>query len=134
MKKPWMFFNALILLAILAVAGETETDRVQPQQDEPNYLVISTYQPAPGRSFNEAVEEITGWVRLLKNSEHLKSVRLFVHNWGAELSFYIIFEPNSWASIPEFQNTLTEGQPDLFDIPWHWQSHGDNILSEIPVE
>jgi hypothetical protein len=59
---------------------------------------------------------------------------LFVHDWGSELAFYILAEPNDWASIPRGFAGLLEAQPDLLDRPWNFQSHSDNIFTEIPLD
>ena len=124
-----LWITALVLVPITATAAM----RTIRSQEAPNLLVISTWQPAPGRSFNDASAEISEWVRIFRNSGKYKSVRLFTHNWGPEFAFYIVSEPNDWASIPGGFTALLEAQPDLLDRPSIWQAHADNILTEIEV-
>lgn len=51
----------------------------------------------------------------------------------AENAFYMISEPNEWASIPAGFEAQLQAQPDLLDRPDGWEAHSDNILSEITV-
>ena len=124
-----LWITALVLVPITATAAM----RTIRSQEAPNLLVISTWEPAPGRSFNDAQAEISEWVRIHRNTGKYKSVRLFTHNWGPELGFYIVSEPNDWASVPAGFTALFEAQPDLLDRPSTWQAHADNILTEIEV-
>ncbi len=105
----------------------------QAQQQETNHLVISIYDPAPGRSYNEAMEEMSEIVRIHRATGEYKSVRLFSHNWGPENAFYMISEPNEWASIPAGFSAQLDAQPDLLDRPDQWEAHSDNILAEVLV-
>ncbi len=102
-------------------------------QEEPSYLVISTYDPAPGSSYSELVEEMSDIVRTHRSTGAYKSVRLFTHNWGPESAFYLVSEPNDWASINAGFQAELEANPDLLDLPDPWEAHSDNILSEIEV-
>ncbi len=124
-----LWITALVVVPITATAAM----RTIRSQEAPNYLVISTWQPAPGRSVNDASAEISETVRVFRNSGKYKSVRLFTHNWGPELAFYIVSEPNDWASIPGGFTALLEAQPDFLDRPSNWQAHADNIPTEIDV-
>jgi hypothetical protein len=128
-RSSLLLVTALVLVPFGAMAGM----RTMQSQEEPNLLVISTYQPAPGQSFTDASAEISEWVRIYRNSGHYKSVRLFTHSWGSELALYMVAEPNDWASVPAGFTALLEAQPDLMDRPSNWQAHSDNILTEIDV-
>ncbi len=128
-RSSLLTVTALVLVPIAATAAM----RTIQTQEEPNYLVISTWAPAPGRSFNDASAEISEWVRIWRSTGQYKSVRLFSHSWGSELAFYTISEPNDWASVPTSFAALLEAQPDLLDRPLIWQAHADNILTEIEV-
>lgn len=125
-----LFVLALVCIPLLVTATRAT---VQSQQ-EPNYLVISVFHLAPGRSFNDASAEVAEQVRIIRASGKYKSVRLFAHNWGSELAFYVISEPNDWASIPAGFRAILQAQPDFLDRPFRWQAHSDNILTEIPVD
>ncbi len=127
--RSLLWITALVLVPITTTAAM----RTIRSQEAPNLLVISTWEPAPGRSFNDAPAEISEWVRIHRNTGKYKSVRLFTHNWGPELGFYIVSEPNDWASVPAGFTALLEALPDLLDRPSNWQAHADNILSEIEV-
>jgi hypothetical protein len=131
MKRIWIPSLALAVCLPLAAWA---TARAVSSQDEPNYLVMSMYELAPGQTFSAAAAEVSQWARILRASGHYKSVRLFVHDYGPELAFYVLAEPNDWASIPAGFAALLEAQPDLLDQPWNFQSHSDNILTEIPLE
>ncbi len=126
---PLIIIGSLVLVTAGGVAGFAAAQ----SQQEPNYLVISTYDPAPGRSWNDATEEMSEVVRLHRASGAYKSVRLFEHNWGPESAFYMVAEPNDWASIPQGFQAQLQAQPDLNDRPDNWSGHSDNILSEILV-
>ncbi len=52
---------------------------------------------------------------------------------GPQLGFYIVSEPNDWASVTAGFPALLEAQPDFLDRPSNWQAHADNILTEIAV-
>ncbi|HSM07321.1 MAG TPA: hypothetical protein VK858_22020 [Longimicrobiales bacterium] len=103
-------------------------------QQEPNYLVIETFELPSDRAFNEAQEEMMEVVRAYRSSGAYKSVRLFTHSWGPEVGFYLIAEPDDWASIPAGFGAFLEGRPDFLDQSFGWSSHGDNILTEVPVD
>ena len=128
-RSSLLWITALVVVPITATAAM----RTIRSQEAPNYLVISTWEPAPGRSSNDASAEISEWVRIFRNTGNYKSVRLFGHNWGPNLGFYIVSEPNDWASVRAGFPALLEAQPDLLDRPSNWQAHADNILSEIEV-
>ncbi len=127
-------FSLVTICGVVLVAFGTAVGFVAAQsQEEPNHLVISTYDPAPGTSYNEAVEEMSGIVRIHRATGAYKSVRLFSHNWGPESVFYLVSEPNDWASIPAGFEAELEANPDLLDRPDPWEAHSDNILAEIEV-
>ena len=130
MKRFSLLFIGLLFSVPIGTAGAL---LITQSQQDPNYLVISVYEPVPERSFNDAVAEASEWVRLHRGTGKYKSVRLFGHNWGPEEALYMIAEPNDWASIPSGFDAILEAQPDLFDQPNGWQAHSDNILAEIPV-
>ena len=121
--------SALVLVALGGVVGFAAAQA----QQEPNHLVISTYDPPPERSYNDAMEEMSEIVRIHRATGEYKSVRLFTHNWGPESAFYMVAEPNSWASIPAGFQAQLEAQPDLLDRPDGWEAHSDNIMTEILV-
>lgn len=124
----------LLALVVCIPLTAFATAKAIQSQDEPNYLVISMYEVAPGQTFSDAAAEVSQWAGILRASGHYKSVRLFVHDWGSELAFYILSEPNNWASIPAGFAALLDAQPDLLDRPWNWQSHSDDIFTEIPLD
>ena len=128
-RRSRAILGALLLIATGAMAGFVTAQA----QQEPNYLVIETYEMTPDRSFAEAQEEMMEVVRIHRATGAYQSVRLFTHNWGPELAFYLIAEPNDWASIPAGFQAQVEAQPDLLDRPLGWASHSDNILTEVPV-
>ncbi len=130
MKRSSLLWIAALVLVSTTATAATWSFR---SQEAPNYLVISHWEPTPGRSFNDASAEISEWVRIFRNTGKFKSVRLFGHNWGPDLGFYIVSEPNDWASVPAGVPALLEAQPDLLDRPSNWQAHADNILTEIAV-
>ncbi len=103
-------------------------------QQEPNYLVIETYEIPSDRSFADAQEEMMEVVRAHRSTGAYKSVRLFTHAWGPELAFYLVEEPNDWASIPAGFEAQMEDQPDMMNQPFRWASHTDNILTEVLVQ
>ena len=129
--------KSFIALAVVVFIGGTFTastlilsqeKQQKSPEEQPNYLVISAYQPAAGTSVNDASAEISEWVRIFRGTGKYKSVRLFRHHWGPELAFYIVSEPTDWASIPAGFNALLEAQPEFLDRPLMWQGHSDNIL------
>ena len=128
-RSSLLTVTALVLVPIAATAAM----RTIQTPEEPNYLVISTWELATGRSSNDASAEISEWVRISRSTGQYKSVRLFRHSWGSELAFYIVAEPNDWSSIPAGFTAILEAQPDLLDRPFNWQAHADNILTEIEV-
>lgn len=128
-RPPAALVGGVVALALGVAAGFLAAQ----SQQEPNHLVISIYDPAPGRSFNDALEEMSEIVRIHRATGEYKSVRLFSHNWGPENAFYMVSEPNEWASIPAGFAAQLEAQPGLLDQPDEWEAHSDNILSEIMV-
>jgi hypothetical protein len=130
MRRFSLVIGSMALVALGSLVGIVAAQ----SQEEPNLLVISIYDPAPGRSFNDATEEMSEIVRVHRATGAYKSVRLFSHNWGPEMAFYLVTEPNDWASIPEGFQAELEADPDLLDRPDGWEAHSDNILAEIVVE
>ena len=128
-RASLVFVGLLVSVPMAAAAGFLNAE----SQQEPNQLVISIYDPAPGRSFNEAAEEMSEIVRIHRATGQYKSVRLFSHNWGPEDAFYLVSEPNDWASIQAGFTAELQADPDLLDRPNNWESHSDNILGEIIV-
>ena len=125
----------LVLGGLALVVGGVLTGFVTATaQQEPNYLVIETFELPSDRAFNDAQEEMMEVVRAYRSSGSYKSVRLFTHSWGPEVGFYLIAEPDDWASIPAGFGAFLEGQPDFLDRPFGWSTHGDNILTEVPVD
>ena len=129
-RSSHLVLAGLVLLATGALAGFVTAT----VQQEPNYLVIETYEIPSDRPFSEAQDEMMEVVRTHRATGAYKSVRLFMHSWGPELAFYLIEEPNDWAAIPAGFQAQMEAQPELMNQPFGWASHGDNILTEIPVQ
>ncbi len=128
-RSSLVFVGLLVSVPLAAASGFVTAE----SQQEVNHLVISIYDPAPGRSFNDASEEMSEIVRIHRATGQYKSVRLFSHNWGPEDAFYLVSEPNDWASIQAGFTGELQADPDLLDRPNNWESHSDNILSEIIV-
>ena len=126
-------------LAVLAgaaavfIAGQRLGQAQPQQQPQENLLVIGRFDIPSGRSLNEAVAEATQWVKDLRATGEFRSVRLYMHNWGPELSVYVIHEPRSWQSIKNGYDKLFAARPDLMTAPFKWAGHSDNILTEIAV-
>ena len=112
--------------------------KAQEQQQQPilgpNYLFIDVFKIGPGQTPNEAIEKVSGFARIMRETGEFKSVRLFIHNTGPELALYLLIEPNNWQAIETGFGKFFEALPDLFDQPLKIGRHYDNLLSEIIVE
>jgi hypothetical protein len=102
-------------------------------QQEANYLVMSEFEIGTGQTVNGAIEEASEWVRITRATGKHESVRLFLHDWGPKFSVYMLVQTD-WDGVGAIFPDLLAGMPDLFDQPWEFGSHTDNILTEIPVE
>ena len=129
MTRSRIVLGGLVLLATGVLAGFVTATA----QQEPNYLVIETYEVPSDRPFADAQEEMMDVVRTHRSTGAYKSVRLFMHAWGPELAFYLVEEPNDWGSILAGFGAQMEAQPDMMNRPFRWASHSDNILTEILV-
>jgi hypothetical protein len=128
-RSTHLILAGLVILATGILVGFATATA----QQEPNYLVIETFELPSDRAFNDGQEEMMEVVRAYRSSGAYESVRLFTHSWGPEVGFYLIAEPSDWESIPSGFGAFLESQPDFLDRPFGWASHGDNILTEVPV-
>ena len=127
MKQELMALG-LMIFGVSAVASAQEQAITSG-----NYLYIEEYEIAPGRIPNEAIAEVSKWVRTFRATGEYKSVRLYIHNSGPKFALYILAEPKSWQSIETGGEKFLAATPELMSQPFMWGRHTDNILSEIPV-
>ena len=132
MRKISSLVAAGIACALLGVFAGTEWAGAQAQ--ETNYLVIEEFQIAPDMSINESQERLSAWVRGLRDTGKHSSVRLFLHDWGSEISFYIVSETTDWNAVGDIFGDVIAVEPDLVDQPLGFSGHSDEILTEVPVE
>ena len=136
---PQKYATSALLLITIAIF--TSSSKVTAQEDlvedsfaSANLLYIEEFEIAPGVAVNEAVAEMQEWVKGYRETGEYKSVRLFFHHTGPKLAVYLLLEPKSWQAIQDGQNKFFEANADLFDNPFNWGGHSDNLLTEIPVE
>jgi len=122
---------SLVILAIGVIAGRASAvNEVQ----ETNYLVIETFELGPDQTMNEGIEQLSEWVRIIRDTGKHSSVRLFLHHWGPETALYIMSETSDWGAIGTMVDDLFAEIPDFPEQKWGFAGHSDNILTEIPVE
>lgn len=104
------------------------------EQQQTRFLYIQEFALAQGQSWNGAVSELSDWVRDMKAIDEFRSVRLFTHHTGPSASFYIMTETDSWQAIDAGFSKFFAGRPTLFDEPFAFAGHSDNLMTEVPVE
>jgi hypothetical protein len=122
-----------VALSVTMVLAGYRLGVAQQASPPPTYLVLSSYDMAPGRTINDVVEEASGWVRGFRQTGEFNSVRLFIHDWGSGLRVFILSEPKSWQSIKTGNDKFFAARPDIFTAPFRWSGHSDDILTEVPV-
>ena len=125
---------SVLSLAILAVGIIAGRASAVSEVQETNYIVIEEFELGPDQTINEGIEQLSEWVRILRNTGKHSSVRLFMHHWGPETALYIMSETSDWGAIGTLTADLFAGIPDFLDQEWGFAGHSDNILTEIPVE
>lgn len=107
---------------------------VSAQQQAPsNYLLIEECQVPPGAVIPDLIAEMTRWGAEYRKTGEYKSVRLFIHSYGPNLSIYSLREPNSWQAIPNGFQKFVAANPKVMQEPFRCASHSDNILTEVPI-
>ncbi len=124
-----VMLGGLVMVGVASVPAQQETPAVIGE----NYLYIEELEIAPGTVPNEAIAELSDWVRARRGTGEYKSVRLYIHNTGPRFALYILMEPNSWQAIETGAEKWFEAMPDIMDQPFVWGKHSDNLLAEIPV-
>jgi hypothetical protein len=133
--RAGMYLTLLVVMALTAVLvlGGYTLGVAQQASPPPTYLVVSSYDMAPGRTINDVIEEASGWVRAYRQTGEFNSVRLFIHDWGSGLRVFVLTEPKSWQSIKTGNDKFFAARPDILTAPFRWQGHSDDILTEVPV-
>jgi hypothetical protein len=139
--KRFKLNYALLVLCFVLVAGIAGYSLIAAQEKKQevtivgqNYLYIDEMEIAPGRVPNEAIAEAQGWVKAMRETGEFKSVRLFIHNTGPRFALYILIEPKSWQALETGFEKYFAAQPGIWDKPFNWGAHSDNLLSEVPVK
>lgn len=122
---------ALVVLTVGVVAGRAFA---LSQEQEKNYLVVQEFEFGGGQTLNEAIEQLSEWVRIMRDTGKHSSVRLFMHEWGPKSALYIVNETNDWDAIGSLFDDLLAEIPDFPNQRWGFAGHSDNILAEIPVD
>ena len=125
---------ALTLPATLAVGVIAGHASASSQEQETNYMVVQEFEIGPDQTINEAIEGLSEWVRVFRNSGKHSSARLFMHEWGSEAALYIISETSDWGAIGTLFEDLVAADPGFMDRSWGFVGHSDEILMEIPVQ
>ncbi len=130
---------AALALAIPAAYWASPPIEAEPVQQAdvitgPTYLYLEEFEIAPGQIPNEAIAEMTEWVKIMRESGEFTSVRLFIHNTGPRFALYLLIETDNWQSLETGFEKLLAALPEFMDEPFRWAGHSDNLLSEIPVE
>ncbi len=99
-----------------------------------NYLYIEEFEIPPGTTVNKAVAESTEMVKQLRKTGEFKTVRLYIHNTGPRFAMYVLVEPKSWQALETGFQKVFAAHPEWNDMPAWWNTHSDNLLSEISVE
>ena len=105
----------------------------QPETGAVNYLYIQELELGDRMTPNEYFSEATKLAKAIRATGEYKTVRVFNHNTGPNLSVYIFMEPKSWQAIETGASKWIESA-GLLDKPWLWKSHSDNVLTELSVE
>lgn len=124
-----MLFASFVAVGVTSVLAQQETT---PPTAE-HFLYIENFEIAPGQIPNEAVAEASNWVRLMRETGEFESVKLYMHHTGPRFALYMLAETSSWEAINAGFEKLFEAMPDWMDQPYKFGKHGDNVLSEIPV-
>ena len=98
-----------------------------------NYLYIQELELGDRMTPNEYFSEAAKLAKTIRATGEYKSVRLFNHNTGSNLSVYIFMEPKNWQAI-ETGAAKWIASAGLLDKPWLWKSHSDNILTEVSLD
>lgn len=106
----------------------------QGAQQQTAFLIIEKYTIGQGRSFNQAVEEASEWVRTRRQTGEYNNVRLYTHLYGSDLAVYVFMEPKSWQAIRDGSAKFFSARAQLMTSPFNWTAHDDNILTEVPVQ
>ena len=114
-------------------AGRLSIPATAQQQQPPNYLLIDECKVPPGTVFADLIAEATRWNAEFRKTGEYKSVRLFVHSYGPNLSIYSLREPKNWQSIPAGFEKFVAANPEFMRQPFRCAEHSDNILAEVPV-
>ena len=125
---------AVVALACAALGLVAGRGLSATAQEETNYMVIMDFTLGPEQTVNEGIAKMSDWVRIFRATGKHSSVRLFMHEWGSEGTFFIISETNDWSAIGTVFEDLVAAKSDFMDEPLGFASHSDEILVEIPVE
>ena len=135
MRNTTLGVIGLILLGGFVGVGATSV--LAQQETTPpaaqTFLYIEDFEIAPGQIPNEAIAEVSEWVRLMRETGEFESVKLYMHHTGPRFALYILAETSSWQAINTGFEKLFEAMPDYMDRPYEFGKHSDNLLSEIPV-
>ncbi len=135
---PVAIVAALVVGAMIGSPWQTGAQESTTEVSDPfhgdNFMYIADWAIAPGQIPNESIEEAKRYVRGLRATGELTSVRLFIHNTGPSFSVYIVLESPDWASIEAGWSSFLGVNPDILASPWKRGRHQDNIISEIVVE
>jgi hypothetical protein len=129
---------AVFVLALPAAYRASSVLESAPNQQDvitgPTYLYIEEMEIGPGQVPNEAISEMQGWVKAMRETGEFTSVRLFIHNTGPRFALYVLAETDNWQSIETGFEKFFEAYPSIMEEPFRWGTHTDNLLSEIIVE
>ena len=122
-----------LTLAVVGSLGFVGGATTNSSQEPGTRLVILEFEIGPTQTPNEAISELSGWVRVARESGKHESARLYMHEWGPSAGIYVMLETD-WDGAEAFFTDLLEAQPDFMDRPFGFAGHSDNILTEIPVD
>jgi hypothetical protein len=126
-----------IVIAVVggvAVVGGAVAQEASSPITGPDYLYIEEFEIATNTVPNDAIAELSGWVRDLRKTGEFKGVRLYIHNTGPRYALYILAEPKNWQSIETGFEKFFAANPGIMSEPYKFGRHTDNLLNEIPVE
>ena len=125
-------FGAAMTLGLVGSLGFVGGTTATAVQEPAMRLVALEFDIGPDQTPNEAITELSEWVRIARATGKHQSVKLYMHEWGPSASLHLIVETD-WSGVEAFFVDLLEAKPDFMDQPFGFAGHRDNILTEIPV-
>ena len=124
---------AAVVLVVGILVGRLILPASAQQQAPSNYLLIEECVIPPGTVIPDLIAEATRWGAEFRKTGEYKSVRLFMHSYGPNLSIYSLREPNNWQSISNGFQKFVAANPTFMREPYRCANHSDNILVEVPI-